>query len=161
MTIGFMLNGGAVKIRSDASARLIDILRDSFALLGAKCGCRIGRCGSCLVFFNGESAQACLIPAFRVHGGEVLTIEGFSQSAEYQDIVRGFAQAGLENCGFCDTGKIIAAEALLTRNPHPSQNEILAGFNGIRCCCTDPELLVAGVLAAVDIRQRRVYGRSH
>jgi carbon-monoxide dehydrogenase small subunit len=160
MTIGFILNGEDVVIRTDAERRLIDILRGTFQLLGAKSNCYSGLCGVCSVIFNGEVIKACLIPAFKIQGCEVITIEGFSQTDEYQDIVQGFADAGVENCGFCDTGKILAADALLSRNPRPAREEILMAFHGIKCRCTEPESLVNGVMAVAERRRRRLYGRG-
>ena len=160
MTIGFILNGEDVVIRSEADIRLIDILRGSFGLLGAKSGCLAGKCGVCSVIFNGHVSPACLIPAFRVRGSEIITIEGFSQTDEYQDIMTGFVQAGMENCGYCGTGKILTAEALLERIHRPSREEILNSFSGIRCRCTDPEKLVESVSISAGIRQRRLYGRT-
>jgi carbon-monoxide dehydrogenase small subunit len=160
MTIGFILNGEDVVIRSDADRRLVDILRDSFHLMGAKRGCLCGMCGACLVIFNGAVVPACLVPVFRIHGGELITIEGFSQTDEYRDIVGGFSQAGVENCGYCDAGKILTAAALLEQNVRPSAGDILDAFKGIKCRCTNPESLIAGVSAAGEIRQRRLYGRT-
>jgi carbon-monoxide dehydrogenase small subunit len=160
VTISFILNGEDVVIRTDAERRLIDILRGTFQLPGAKSGCGIGTCGGCLVIFNGLVVKSCLIPAFKIRGSEIITLEGFSQTDEYQDIVQGFAEAGLETCGFCDTGKILAAEALLSRNPRPSRDEILPAFQDIKCRCTEPESLVQGVLTVAEKRQRRLYARS-
>jgi carbon-monoxide dehydrogenase small subunit len=160
MTIDFILNGEDVLVKTEAERRLIDILRGSFSLLGAKAGCLTGSCGLCSVIFNGMVTQACLIPAFRIRGSEIITIEGFSQTDEYQDIVRGFLNAGIENCGYCDTGKIFAVETLLSRNLHPTRGEALAAFNGVKCRCTEPEKLADAVLAIADKRQRRTYGRS-
>jgi carbon-monoxide dehydrogenase small subunit len=160
MTLGFILNGEDVVVKTDADRRLIDILRNHFKLLGAKAGCLSGVCGACSVIFNGKVVPSCLIPAFRIRGSEIITIEGFSQTDEYQDIRDGFSRSGVENCGYCDAGKILAVETLLGRNLRPARDEILAAFKGIKCRCTEPDSLVAGVLAASDIRQRRLYGRS-
>jgi len=160
MTIGFILNGEDVIVDSDAETRLVDILRDKFSLLETKTGCYAGICGTCSVIFNGNVVKSCLIPAFRLHGSEIITIEGFSQTDEYRDIVYGFSEAGLENCGFCNNGKILAAQALLGRNPQPSRQEILSAFYGIRCRCTVPEDLVEGVMAIMDHKRRRLYVRS-
>jgi carbon-monoxide dehydrogenase small subunit len=160
LTIDFILNGEDVVVRTEADHRLLDILRDSFKLLGAKTGCLSGNCGACFVFFNGAVSPSCLIPAFRIRGSEIITIEGFSLTDEYQDIVSGFSQAGVECCGYCDSGKILAAEMLLEKLPRPSREEILTAFSGIKCRCTEPESLVAGVLATAEIRQRRLYGRG-
>jgi carbon-monoxide dehydrogenase small subunit len=160
MTIDFILNGEDVVVRTEADHRLLDILRGTFKLLGTKVGCLSGNCGVCFVIFNGAVTPSCLIPAFRIRGSEVITIEGFSQTDEYQDIVSGFSQAGVECCGYCDTGKILAAETLLEKTPRPSREEVLAAFAGIKCRCTEPKSLVEGVLATADIRQRRLYGRT-
>ena len=160
MTLGFILNGEYVVVKADAERRLVDILRNNFKLLGVREGCLSGICGSCSVIFNNRVVPSCLIPAFRIRGSEIVTIEGFSQTYEYQDIREGFSRAGVETCGFCDTGKILAVETLLERNLRPDREEILAGFQGIKCRCTEPDSLIEGVLATCDIRQRRLYGRS-
>jgi carbon-monoxide dehydrogenase small subunit len=160
MTMEFILNGEDVTADSNPESRLVDVLRDNFNLLGAKTGCNIGACGSCLLIFNGDVVKSCLIPAFKIRGCEIITIEGFLQTIDYQDIILGFSEAGFENCGFCNTGKILATEALLDRNKAPSREEILSAFNGIRCRCTEPEGLVQGVLAASKHRRRRLYGHS-
>jgi carbon-monoxide dehydrogenase small subunit len=160
VTLGFILNGEDVVAKADAERRLVDILRNNFKLLGAREGCLSGVCGSCSVIFNNRVVPSCLIPAFRIRGSEIITIEGFSQTDEYQDIQEGFSRAGVETCGFCDAGKILSVETLLERNLRPSREEILAGFQGVKCRCTEPDSLIEGVLAAWDIRQRRLYGRS-
>ena len=168
MTIGFILNGEDVSVRLDdggggecpPALRLVDILRDTFALYGAKAGCCCGNCGACSVIFNGDVAKACLIPAFKLRDSEIITIEGFALTDEYQDIIRAFDEAGAGRCGFCDTGKILATELLLGKNHRPSREEILEGFSGVRCRCSDPEGLVQAVTAAFEYRRQRVYGRS-
>ncbi|MDR1412090.1 MAG: 2Fe-2S iron-sulfur cluster binding domain-containing protein [Spirochaetaceae bacterium] len=160
MIVKFVLNGDDVTLNTDADTRLIDILRNSFGLVGAKNGCLSGSCGACFVLFNGKAASSCIIPAFRLRGSEIITIEGFIQYNEYQDIASGFAQARVEFCGFCDTGRVFVTEALLEKKPRPSREEILDAFSGIKCRCTEPESLVSGVLAAAEFRQRRLYGRG-
>ncbi len=160
MTIGFILNGEDVVIQSGADRRLVDILRDDFHLLATRAGCRLGRCGACSVIFNGKVVASCLIPAFRVRGGEVITLEAFAQTNEYQDIALGFAREGVETCGYCDAAKYFAAEALLSKELEPDRQHILAAFEGVLCRCTDSAALVAGVSSAARIRQNRLYGRS-
>ena len=158
MTLGFILNGEDVVAESSPKIRLVDILRDSFNLLETKTGCCTGICSSCSIIFNGNVVKSCLIPAFKVNGCEIITIEGFSQTDEYEDIVRGFSETVLENCGFCNTAKILATQALLGRNYRPSREEILAAFNGIRCRCTEPEELFQGVTAVIEHRRFKLYG---
>jgi len=159
VTIGFMLNGESVTCEAAMGERLIDLLRDRFHLTGARAGCREGICGACTVFWNDRVVNACLVPAFRARDTEVLTLEAFATTPGYRDIRDGFAEAGVETCGFCDAGTIFGAEALLSRNPQPTREEIAAAFDGTRCGCADPERLVAGTLAAAERRRRRRYGR--
>jgi carbon-monoxide dehydrogenase small subunit len=160
VTIKFILNGEDVSIRAEGETRLIEILRGTFKLMGAKMGCLAGRCGACFVLLDGRITPSCLVPAFQVRDREIVTIEGFIQTDEYHDIVAGFAQAQVETCGYCDTAKILATEALLERVPRPSRQDILAAYRDVKCRCTEPESLVAGVLAIAEIRQRRLYGRG-
>lgn len=161
MTLEFMLNGETVMTEANAGTRLIDILRGPpFSLIGAKAGCLIGVCGACSVIYNGKVIKACLIPAFRVPGSDIITIEGFSKTDEYQDILNGFEKAGVIPCGYCNTGKILMVQAILAKNRQPTRNDILPKLRGIRCRCTEPERLIEAVLASADIRQRRIYGRT-
>jgi carbon-monoxide dehydrogenase small subunit len=160
MTIGFILNGEDVTIQTEANFRLVDILRQNFHLLGAKEGCLGGRCGACSIFYNGRVVPSCMIPVFMAQGNEVITIEGFALTEEYQDIAGGFAQAGVKTCGYCDTAKILAAESFLAAHPRPEEDEILAAFDGTLCRCTEPDELARGVMAAAEIRRRRIYGHS-
>jgi len=159
MTINFILNGEDVVFRGEAEVRLIDILRENFGLFGAKPGCLAGQCGACTVIFNGKVSLACLIPAFKIRGSEIITIEGFSQTNEYSEIMTAFAEVHLGNCGYCEAGKILCTEALLDKNHAPTKEQILAGFSGIKCRCTNVERLINAVNAISANRQRRLYGR--
>lgn len=160
MTIEFILNGEDVQIKTEPNIRLIDILRKNFGLLGAKTGCCCGKCGICSVIINGAICQACLIPAFKIRECEIITIEGFSQTDDYADIISGFAQAKMYNCEYCRAGKILCAAALLGRKEFPNKDEILAGFQGIKCRCTESDTLVEALTCSAQMRQRRLYGRS-
>jgi len=160
MIINFILNGEDVVFRGEAGIRLIDILRGSFGLFATKPGCLTGQCGACSVIFNGYVCPSCLIPAFKIYGSEIITIEGFSQTIEYHEIISGFIEEHLGNCGYCEAGKILCTDALLDRNPSPTPKEILMGFSGIKCRCTNGEKLVKVVTSIASSRQRRLYGRS-
>jgi len=158
MTINFILNGDDVIARCDAGLRLIDILRGQFGLLNAKAGCLTGQCGCCSVLFNGLVSPACLIPAFKIKGCEIITIEGFTQTIEYDEIMKGFINAHMGNCGYCEAGKVLCTEALLSQIGNPSKDEILKGFSGIRCRCTNAERLVKAVNIIADLRRKRLDG---
>jgi carbon-monoxide dehydrogenase small subunit len=148
-----------MEITAEADQRLIGILREYFFLNSSRPGCLHGSCGACSVIYNGAVSPSCLIPAFRLQESEIITLEGFSQQDEYQDIAAGFAETGVESCGYCDSGKILATELLLGQNLQPSREDFAAAFRGIRCRCTDEESLYRGVLAAGAVRHKRIYGR--
>ncbi|MDR1388588.1 MAG: 2Fe-2S iron-sulfur cluster binding domain-containing protein [Treponema sp.] len=159
MTIRFILNGDDVELVTGAEVSLLAILREHFHLYGAKCGCMRGSCGVCSVIFNGAVCPSCLIPAFKVRNSEIITFEGFSQTVEYADIKGGFTRAGVELCGYCSAGKYLAAATLLDRVVRPEKDDFLNAFRGIRCRCTESENLYAGIVAAGELRQQRIYGR--
>jgi carbon-monoxide dehydrogenase small subunit len=161
MTITFILNGEDVTVDVEPNRRLIDILRADFMLYGAKCGCLSGVCGACAVIFNGSVSSACIIPAFRLRSSEVITIEGFALTNEYNDIVRGFKIHEVESCGFCDAAKILLSETLLAERELPQRENILSAFNSIRCRCTPGEAIVDAVIEAAEIRRRRRHERRN
>lgn len=160
MTLPFILNGEDVDARVRSVDRLSDILRENYGLFSIQSDCRNGRCGRCLILLNGRLVPSCIVPAFRIRGMEVVTIEGFSQTDEYQDIVAGFRSAAVETCGFCDSAKILATATLLERRTRPTSAEILEQLSVVPCRCTDPESLVRGVQAAAERRLRRMYHRA-
>ncbi|MDR0323596.1 MAG: aldehyde oxidoreductase [Treponema sp.] len=160
MITNFILNGEDVVVRTSAGIRLIDILRKNFCLFSSKSGCLTGQCGACSVLFNGRISLACLIPAFKIRDSEIVTIEGFSQTIEYQEILSGFIEAHLGNCSYCESGKILCADALLDQNPSPSNEEILIGFSGIKCRCTNAERLIKAINIIANLRKERLHGRS-
>ncbi|MDR2842569.1 MAG: 2Fe-2S iron-sulfur cluster binding domain-containing protein [Spirochaetaceae bacterium] len=156
MKIDFVLNGEKVSVDREANRRLVDILRNDFNLTGAKHGCFSGQCGVCSVLLNGFVVASCLIPAFRLQDSKIITIEGFAKTEEYNDILQGFESAGVQNCGYCDSGKILVAEKLLSLDELPARAEIITAFNSVHCRCTVTENLISGVFAAADIRRRRL-----
>jgi len=160
MKINFILNGEDVIYQGESGSRLIDILRGSFGLFGSKPGCISGQCGACTVICDGEVVPACLIPAFKIKGCEIITIEGFSQTNEYNEIITAFTDVHLGNCGYCEPGKILCAESLLDRFSDPTKEEILHAFSGIKCRCTNTERLILAVKKIADIRTRRQHGFS-
>jgi carbon-monoxide dehydrogenase small subunit len=160
MNMSFILNGEDVKVQTEADARLIDVLRSNFNLLKAKSGCLSGRCGCCSLIFNGKVRLACSIPMFHVRSSEIVTLEGFTQTLEYEDIRKGFTKAQAETCGFCDAAKIFAIEAFLDINPKPDRTEAAEAFHGVQCRCTEQSSLIDALLFTAEIRQRRLYGRS-
>lgn len=144
-SIKFRLNGKDVAVDLDPSMRLIDVLRDYFSLKGVKEGCGEGSCGACVVLMDGYSVNSCLLPLANVEGHEIVTIEGFKETKQFDVLQKAFAEVGGSQCGFCSPGMIIAAQSLLSHNPHPTEEEIKAHMSGNLCRCTGYQAIVQAV----------------
>lgn len=148
MKIDFTLNGQAVSLDVDASARLLDVLRDQLLLTSAKEGCSEGECGACAVLIEGKLVNSCLAIAAMAEGKTIVTLEGYKNTDRFQALKQGFEKAGSIQCGFCTPGFILAAEALLSNNPHPSESEVRDAIEGNLCRCTGYTMIVNGILEA-------------
>src|SRR5216683_6482978 len=121
----FELNGAQREITVSAHVRLIDLLRDDLQLTGTKEGCSVGVCGACSVLVDGELLSACLLPAAFVGGASVITIEGLAPDAEHLSPLQdAFIRNGGFQCGICTPGQIVAATALLTETPSPTEAQV-------------------------------------
>jgi carbon-monoxide dehydrogenase small subunit len=150
----FVLNGQPVALLVNPSAMLVEVLRDQLDLTGTKVGCNDGDCGSCTVLIDNEPFASCLVPAYKVEGREVLTVEGLAQGEQLHPLQEAFLDEGAVQCGFCIPGMLLSAKALLDRNPNPSRKEIRAAIAGNLCRCTGYEQIIDAVqLAARHIRQ--------
>jgi carbon-monoxide dehydrogenase small subunit len=149
--IKFKLNGKEQTLNTDPNRRLLDVLREDFKLTGSKEGCGEGECGACSVLLNKQIVNSCSVPLANVDGQDIVTIEGFSKTKEYQVIKDSFATAGGVQCGFCTPGMIIATQSLLNTKPRPNDYEIKIGLSGNLCRCTGYNLIIKSVkLAAKD-----------
>lgn len=155
MIIPFELNGRMVYIDSNPGERLVHILRRRFKLISSKEGCMSGRCGSCMVLVNNSPIPSCIIPVFQVRNCAVITLEQFSKTEDYQDIIEGFRTAGVSMCGFCNAGKILVTHSILSADLRPSKETIKEMFSGNMCRCTSIDDLVVGVKNAGAIRRKR------
>lgn len=143
--IQFTLNGQPVSHEGDATARLLDVLRDSYSCTSVKCGCREGECGACAVLIDGVLANSCCVAVGAVAGRDVTTLEGYRESARFAVLDRAFADVAAVQCGFCTPGMVLATEALLRNNPHPSEDEIRLALSGNICRCTGYNAIVQAV----------------
>jgi carbon-monoxide dehydrogenase small subunit len=146
--IRFMLNGKGVSYDGNAADRLLDALREVFDCRSVKCGCREGECGACSVLIDGELKNSCCVAMGAVSGSEVLTLEGYRETARFHALEKAFGAASAAQCGFCIPGMILAAEALLSNNPHPDDAEIREGISGNLCRCTGYNAIVSAIAAA-------------
>ncbi len=146
--IQFTLDGKKTVIDTDPSRRFLDVLRHDMEKTGPKEGCGEGECGACAVLIDGHVVNTCILPAANVDGKDVMTIEGFSKTRRHEIITHAFEQEGGVQCGFCTPGMIIATESLLSKNPHPSEEEIRIGLSGNLCRCTGYDMIVKAVKRA-------------
>ncbi len=160
MNTSFILNGELVSIDTEPEALLVDILRRRFGLFGARPGCTQGYCGTCSILFNGRLTPACMIPAFRATGSEILTIEGFMQTLDFLDIEKGFEQAGMNPCRYCVAGKVLTAQALLLETQSPQAHDISQAVTAVWCRCTSYTSFAEGIRASAEFRRRRLNARS-
>lgn len=130
------LNGHSREVYSRDAATLLDVLREECGLTGTKRGCDLGTCGCCAVQIDGEPTLSCLTLAAEVEGKEVRTVEGLGDGEKFAPLQEAWADAGASQCGFCSPGFLMAADALLARNPDPSRNEIREALAGNLCRCT-------------------------
>jgi len=152
--LSFQLNGRRVEIQVSPDLMLVDVLRDVLGLTGTKVGCREGECGACAVLLDGEPVNSCILPAFKVGGRAVVTIEGLEGSDGKLDAIQeAFMEAGASQCGFCTPGMILNAKALLNRVPNPNDGEIRKALSGVLCRCTGYQKIIDAVkLAARNTR---------
>jgi carbon-monoxide dehydrogenase small subunit len=133
--LAFTLNGSLVELLVKPSDTLLDVLREQLGVTGPKRGCDSGDCGTCTVLINGEPLRSCLTIALTVAGKEVVTIEGLEKNGELDPLQKAFHEHGASQCGFCTSGMIISAKALLKNSPNPSRDEIVEYMSGNLCRC--------------------------
>lgn len=150
-TIKFNLNGQDVAVELNPSLRLLDVLRDHFHLTGTKEGCGEGECGACSVLINGRVVNSCCFPLANANGKKILTIEGLAATKRYQILKDAFHIEGGSQCGICTPGMIMAAESLLSMNPHPTDEEIRIGLSGNLCRCTGYNMIIKAVKTAAKL----------
>jgi len=152
--VAFVLNGIQIEVPVDPERRLLDLLRESLRMTGTKEGCGEGECGACTVLVDGRAVNACLFPAAEVAGRTVTTIEGLLGPDNRPSVLQEcFARLGAIQCGFCTPGMILAAKALLDRDPRPAEREIREALAGNLCRCTGYVQIVEAVQDAAARRE--------
>jgi aerobic-type carbon monoxide dehydrogenase small subunit (CoxS/CutS family) len=146
--IAFDLNGGRVSLNADEDRTLLWVLRTDFSLTGTKYGCGTGACGACTVIIDGKAARSCLTSLKDVAGKAVLTIEGLAQNGELHPLQRAFIDHGAFQCGYCTSGMLLTAAALLRETPHPSRDGIVSRMDHNLCRCGAHQRIVAAIESA-------------
>lgn len=146
--ISLTVNGERYEVEVEANRTLLQLLREDLELTGTKLACERGDCGLCTVLLDGVPTKSCLVLAVEVDGKEITTIEGLVKGEELNRVQRAFIEHGAVQCGFCTPAFILAGEALLKRNPNPTEEEIKEAVGGILCRCTGYRQIIDAILDA-------------
>jgi aerobic-type carbon monoxide dehydrogenase small subunit (CoxS/CutS family) len=142
------VNGARRRIDADPDRMLLGILRDDLDLTGTKYGCGEGQCAACTVLVDGQAVRSCITKVGTVAGKKVVTIEGLAPEDKLHPVQEAFLEADAMQCGWCTPGMVLGAVALLARNPHPREAEIITGMNGHICRCGTYPRVVKAISAA-------------
>ena len=148
------VNGQVVEITPRGTRTLLDLLREDLGLTGAKRGCEVGECGTCLVLLDGEPTNACLVLAGELAGATVVTVEGLADGERLHPVQQAFIDCAAAQCGFCTPGFLIAAVGLLQSNPDPTRSEVCEALAGNLCRCTGYKSIIDAVLLAANRASR-------
>ena len=153
-TLSLNVNGRTRRVEAPAEESLLSVLRNRLGLTGTKYGCGEGQCGACTVLLDGRAVRSCQTAAADAAGKRITTIEGLARGGRLHPVQSAFLEAEAFQCGYCTSGMIVSAVALLDKNASPSDVEIAAGLEGNICrCCTYPRISAAVKAAAQAMRR--------
>ena len=147
-TITLIINGQTEELLVPSNMTLLHVLRDQLGLTGTKNGCEAGECGACTILVDGEPVNSCLALAVELDGREITTIEGLSSNGKLTPLQQAFADLNAVQCGYCTPGMLMAATALLRRNPKPTQEDIQIAMVGNLCRCTGYQRIIDAIMEA-------------
>jgi carbon-monoxide dehydrogenase small subunit len=148
------INGEEVEFLCEPRQSLLEVLRETLGLTGAKEGCNNGNCGACNVILDGALVNSCLVLAVEINGRRLTTIEGIATPQGLHPLQEKFIAHAALQCGFCTPGFIVASKALLDHNPHPSETEIREWLAGNLCRCTGYDRIVRAVMDAAQVEEK-------
>ncbi len=154
MAITFILNGKRQAVDVNPKMPLLFVLRDTLGLTGTKFGCGIAQCGACTVHLEGRAIRSCITPVSAVAGKKVVTIEGLSEPSTHA-VQRAWVEGDVPQCGYCQSGQIMSAAALLAKNPKPTDADIDEVMNGNICRCGTYQEIRAAIHRAANLLAAR------
>ena len=146
--VPFRLNGKEVRADAPADVPLLYVLANDFEVTGAKFGCGRSQCGACTVLIDGYPVRSCQTPTAAAAGRSVTTLAGLTEKGKPSKLQQAFIDEQAAQCGYCASGMILAAKALLDRKPHPTNAEVRAALDGNLCRCGSHNRIVRAVLRA-------------
>ncbi len=144
------LNGRRCEVETIPDRVLLDLLREDLGFTGTKKGCEQGECGACTVIMNGKAVLACLIPASKAEGAEIMTVEGLAMKGQLHPLQEAFWSEGAVQCGYCTPGMLLSAKALLDADPAPAVEQVKQAISGNLCRCTGYTKIIRAIQAAVE-----------
>lgn len=144
------VNGVKYRVPIEGHDWLFEVLRDKLDLKGVKRGCDYGGCGACTVIVDGAAVYSCMMPIARVAGCKIVTVEGMARNGELHPLQKAFLDRGAAQCGFCTSGMLLAAKALLDEAAAPTEEDVRYGIAGNLCRCTGYKKIVEAVLSVAD-----------
>ena len=158
--IQITVNGVSRRLEVEDRWTLVEVLRDHLGLTGTKIGCDRGECGACTVLLDGRPVYSCSQLAAWADGRRVETVEGLARDGRLSPLQQAFVDHNAPQCGFCTSGQLMAATALLARNPRPSAAEVRSGMAGNLCRCSNYNAIVEAVMAAAGTAGRAPSGNG-
>lgn len=146
--ITLIVNGLQEELLVPSNMTLLHALRDELGLTGTKNGCEAGECGACTVLVDGEPVNSCLVLAVELDGQEITTVEGLAVDGKLTPLQEKFAELNAVQCGYCTPGMLMAATALLRRNPEPTEEDIQRALVGNLCRCTGYQRIIDAIMEA-------------
>jgi aerobic-type carbon monoxide dehydrogenase small subunit (CoxS/CutS family) len=160
-TIRFVVNGKARSVETEPDRPLLEVLREDLGFIGVHYGCGEGQCRACTVLLDGKATVTCVTPVRLAEGKRIVTIEGLAAGGKLHPVQQAFLEEGAVQCGYCTPGMILTAAALLDRNPHPTDEQIVEGMNGNLCRCCTYLRIMAAIHRAVALRAANEEGGNH
>jgi len=148
--ISLNINGETYPVVVKSHDTLVRVLREQLGLTGTKIGCGNGECGACTVLFDGAPVNSCMMLAVEAQGHRIETVEGLSQGGDLHPLQKAFVEHNAVQCGFCTSGMLMSAKALLERNSHPTEQEVREALVGNLCRCTGYIRIVDAVLDVAE-----------
>jgi nicotinate dehydrogenase subunit A len=150
-TIRLAINGKSYTVDAELQTSLLSVLREQLDLTGSKYGCGEGQCGACTVLIDGKAQRSCITKVATVSQKQITTIEGLAVGEHLHPVQEAFLEAGAMQCGYCTSGMIMSAVALLKRNPAPKESEIVDFMDGNICRCGTYPRIVSAIQKAAKV----------